>query len=219
MVKAQSKGISADRLKKHQHKVPQRSCKHPGQEDPVGSGGGGRGQPLPFFHALPPADPLQGSAPFSPLLPLKSDSTIGLTHRRNAGCDRTEGLGGQLEGEGRSLDCVTICCVSQKEEINGRWSSQRRLPGKGHQMAPATPAIQPLLKEERRRKGEAPAISLPFHQEKQMLSQSSGCYRLYLTGLNLISWPSLPAAIQNYLNVGDWSILSQPGHIAIANRI
>ena len=86
-------------------------------------------------------------------------------------------------------------------------------------MAPATPAIQPLLKEERRRKGEAPAISLPFHQEKQTPSQSSGRYRLYLTGLNLISWPSLPAAIQNYLSEGDWSILSQPGHIAIANRI
>lgn len=61
-------------------------------------------------------------------------------------------------------------------------------------MAPATPAIKSLLKEEKRRKGEAPAISLPFHQEQQKLSQSPGRYHLYLTGQNFTTWSPLPAS-------------------------
>ena len=55
----------------------------------------------------------------------------------------------------------------------------------GHHMAPATPAIELLLKEERRRKGKHQSYVFLFHQERQTLSQSSDCYLLNLIGLNL----------------------------------
>lgn len=82
-----------------------------------------------------------------------------------------------------------------------------------HQMVPATPAVNFLLKVERRKKGQALALS-SFHQEKYKLSQSPGKYLLYLIVQKFMTWSPLPAWGSESSN-----ILSGPSNTATANRI